>query len=51
MRGALENTQCIAYRAVRDLYHARTLPDLRTAAWVLAIDRVAEVYERSGIFP
>ena len=51
VRGALENTQCIAYRAVRDLYHARTLPDLRTAAWVLAIDRVAEVYERSGIFP
>ena len=51
VRGALENTQCIAYRAVRDLYQARGLPDLRTAAWVLAIDRVAEVYERSGIFP
>ncbi len=51
VRGALENTQCIAYRAVRDLYRERKLPDLRTAAWVLAIDRVAEVYERSGIFP
>ena len=51
VHGALENTQCIAYRAVRDLYRERNLPDLRTAAWVLAIDRVAEVYERSGIFP
>lgn len=51
VRGALENTLSLAYRAVRDLYRARSLPDLRTAAWVLAIDRVAEVYERSGIFP
>ena len=51
VHGALENTQCIAYRAVRDLCRERRLPDLRTAAWVLAIDRVAEVYERSGIFP
>ncbi len=51
VHGALENTQCIAYRAVRDLYRERSLPDLRTAAWVLAIDRVAEVYDRSGIFP
>ena len=51
VHGALENTQCIAYRAIRELYQERKLPDLRTAAWVLAIDRVAEVYERSGIFP
>jgi glutamate dehydrogenase (NAD(P)+) len=51
VHSALENTQCIAYRAVRDLQRERELPDLRTAAWVLAIDRVAEVYDRSGIFP
>jgi hypothetical protein len=41
----------LALRAMRELQRARSLPDLRTAAWVLAIDRVAEVYERSGIFP
>jgi len=51
VHSALENTQCVAYRAVRELYLERRLPDLRTAAWVLAIDRVAEVYDRSGIFP
>ncbi|SRR5664280_1159723 len=51
VRSALENTMAIAYRAVREMYRERNLPDLRTAAWVLAIDRVAEVYERSGIFP
>jgi glutamate dehydrogenase (NAD(P)+) len=51
VRGALENTMSLALRAMRELQRARSLPDLRTAAWVLAIDRVAEVYERSGIFP
>jgi len=51
VRGALEHTMTLAFRAMRELHRGRSLPDLRTAAWVLAIDRVAEVYERSGIFP
>lgn len=51
VRGALENTMVLALRAMRELQRERNLPDLRTAAWILAIDRVAEVYERSGIFP
>jgi len=51
VRGALENTMSLSFRAMREVYRERKLPDLRTAAWVLAIDRVAEVYERSGIFP
>jgi glutamate dehydrogenase (NAD(P)+) len=51
VRGALEHTMILAFRAMRELHRERSLPDLRTAAWVLAIDRVAEVYERSGIFP
>lgn len=51
VHGALENTMCLSFRAMREVYRERKLPDLRTAAWVLAIDRVAEVYERSGIFP
>jgi len=51
VRTALENTMIIAYRAIRELQTARGLEDLRTAAWLLAIERVAEVYERSGVFP
>jgi glutamate dehydrogenase (NAD(P)+) len=51
VRGALENTMILALHAMREVQRERKLPDLRTAAWVLAIDRVAEVYERSGIFP
>ncbi|HEY5960523.1 MAG TPA: Glu/Leu/Phe/Val dehydrogenase [Polyangiaceae bacterium] len=51
VRTALENTMMVSYRALRDLQTARALPDLRTAAWLLAIERIAEVYERSGVFP
>jgi glutamate dehydrogenase (NAD(P)+) len=51
VRTALEHTMIVSYRAMRELQTARALPDLRTAAWFLAIERVAEVYERSGVFP
>jgi len=51
VRGALENTMAVAYRAIRALMRDRNLPTLRSAAWVLAIDQVAEVYERAGVFP
>lgn len=51
VRGALEYTMMTAYRAVRELQRARGIAAMRTAAWLLAIEKVAEVYERSGVFP
>jgi len=51
VRTALENTLAIAYEKIREARLARALPDLRTAAYVLAIERVAEAYAEAGIFP
>lgn len=51
VRGALEHTMMIAYRSIREIQKHRNLPSMRTAAWVLSIDRIAEVYERMGVFP
>ena len=51
VKSALEHTMIVAYRSIRELQRLRALPAMRTAAWVLAIERVAEVYERSGVFP
>lgn len=51
VRSALENTTVIAYRSIRELQRYRGISNMRTAAWLLAIDRIAEVYERSGVFP
>lgn len=48
---ALENTMVIAYRALRACQTTRALPDLRTAAFALAIEKVARVYVGAGIFP
>jgi glutamate dehydrogenase (NAD(P)+) len=51
VRHTLANTMAIAYQEVRELWRSRELPDLRTAAFVLAIDMVAQSYEQQGIFP
>ena len=51
VRRALANTMAHAYREIREIWRARTLPNLRTAAFVLAIDKVAAAYEAVGIFP
>ena len=48
---ALETTMRFAYREIHALWRERKLPDLRTAAFVLAIDKIAEIYEAQGIFP
>jgi len=40
-----------ARRETREAWRSRALPDLRTAALVLAIDKVAAAYEAVGIFP
>ncbi len=48
---ALENTMAQSYAAIRHVWKDRELPDLRSAAYLLAIDKVARVYEALGIFP
>ncbi len=48
---ALEETMVITSRQVHERKQADNLPDLRTAAMVLAIDKIAQSYEYMGIFP
>ena len=48
---ALEETMIRSYARVHDFWKRRQLPDFRTAAFLLAIERVAESYRHHGIFP
>ena len=51
VRTALENTLAISYEKIRDNWKQRSLPDLRTAAYLTAIETVANAYQLDGIFP
>jgi len=51
VRSALEDTMAWGYHEIRDRWRSAELPDMRTAAFVVAIDKVAQVYEAEGIFP
>ncbi|MDD9939594.1 MAG: Glu/Leu/Phe/Val dehydrogenase [Myxococcales bacterium] len=51
VRAGLDETMSWAYHEIRDLWRARHLPDLRTAALVFAIDKIAESYRIQGVFP
>ncbi len=51
VNGALENTMSATLEAIRAVQVRLNVPDLRTAAFTLAIDRVVEVYRGLGIFP
>lgn len=48
---ALEQTMIRAYTRIHEIWLERDLPDLRTAAFLLSIERVAESYSHHGIFP
>jgi glutamate dehydrogenase (NAD(P)+) len=48
---ALENTLAISYQHLRELQHQRKLPDLRTAGYLMAIERVGSAYLEGGIYP
>ncbi len=48
---ALENTLSIAYERIHEAQRERELPDLRLAAYVLALERVGQAYLEAGIFP
>lgn len=51
VEAALADTIIQSYRSVHDIWKARALPDLRVAAYSLAIDRVAQSYLSLGISP
>ena len=51
VRTALTETMSESYRDMHEAWKERDLPDLRTAAFLIAIDRIAANYIALGIFP
>ena len=51
VRSGLADTMISAYEDIRKTARTMKIPDLRTAAFALAIVRVAETYKSAGIFP
>jgi glutamate dehydrogenase (NAD(P)+) len=52
VNSGLEETMIIAYNEIRDTWkESSKVPDLRTAAFVNAIDKIAASYMNLGIFP
>lgn len=51
VQAALEQTMTYAYRRIHRQWKERNLPSLRTAAFLMAIERVGESYRQHGIFP
>jgi glutamate dehydrogenase (NAD(P)+) len=51
VRTALEETIAVAYQRIHDVWKRRAIPDLRTAAFLMAIEQVGNSYVSQGIFP
>jgi len=52
VNSGLEETMIQAYRGIRETHHSQVPNEsLRTAAYMIAIQKVAETYEKLGIFP
>ena len=51
VRSALQETMSESYRQIHETWRSRNLPDMRTAAFLIAIERVAANYVALGIFP
>jgi glutamate dehydrogenase (NAD(P)+) len=50
VRSGLDDTMRTAYQAMREVWHRRPeVPDLRTAAYIVAIERVAASYRAKGL--
>ncbi len=50
VRSGLDDTMRIAYQSMREVWHGHeTVGDLRTAAYLVAIDRVAKSYRAKGL--
>jgi glutamate dehydrogenase (NAD(P)+) len=51
VHAALEDTMSIAYLRIHEAWRNRQVPDLRTAAYLLAIESVGRAYTEAGIYP
>jgi glutamate dehydrogenase (NAD(P)+) len=51
VNSGLEETMTAAYHPIRDVWKRQRKIDLRTAALIVAIDKVALSYQQLGIFP
>jgi len=51
VKTALAETMAKAYASIHETWRSHDLPDLRTAAYYFAIERVARSYLAHGIFP
>jgi glutamate dehydrogenase (NAD(P)+) len=52
VNSGLEETMVSAYREIREVHHSRVAKEsMRTAAFIIAIKKVALTYEQLGIFP
>ncbi|PRY12379.1 glutamate dehydrogenase (NAD(P)+) [Pontibacter ummariensis] len=51
VRSGLEDTMINAYHEIRDVMDQKKIPDLRTAAFLTAIEKIGVSYEALGIFP
>jgi glutamate dehydrogenase (NAD(P)+) len=50
VRSGLDDTMRSAYRAMREVWHRRDdVPDLRTAGFIVAINRIAASYQAKGL--
>ncbi|RBW62063.1 Glu/Leu/Phe/Val dehydrogenase [Ruegeria sp. A3M17] len=50
VRSGLDDTMRIAYQSMREVWHGRDdVEDLRTAAYIVAIDRVSKSYRAKGL--
>lgn len=51
VRSGLEDTMINAYHEIRNVMTQKNIPDLRTAAFLTAIEKIGVSYEALGIFP
>ena len=51
MRSGLEETMTLAYDEIREVRERLGGCGLRSAAFVVAIDKIVVIYETLGIFP
>jgi glutamate dehydrogenase (NAD(P)+) len=51
VRSGLEDTMINAYHEIRNVMQQKNIPDLRTAAFLTAIEKIGVSYEALGIFP
>ncbi|WP_185873767.1 Glu/Leu/Phe/Val family dehydrogenase [Blattabacterium cuenoti] len=51
VRSGLEDTMIIGFHKIRDIKKSLGIKNMRTAAFVLAIKKIIDSYEKLGIFP